>query len=50
MLSELLGVHMEEFLVKRNVVPLTSDIEWHYPQNGQGRLVQYYNKIKWAVA
>ena len=50
MLSQLLGVHMEELLVKKCVMPLICEVEWNCPQNGQGRIVQYYNKIKQSVA
>jgi len=50
MLSELLGVHMEDFLVKKNVVPMTYDVEQYSLDNAQKRLVAYYNKIYQYVA
>ena len=50
MLSELLDVHMEEFLVKKSKELSINGVEWNYPQNGQVRLVQYYNKIRQTVA
>lgn len=50
MLSELLGVHMEDFLVKKNVVPMTCDVEQYSLYNAQKRLVAYYNKIYQYVA
>lgn len=50
MLSELLGVHMEDFLVKKNVVPMTYDVEQYSLHEAQKRLVAYYNKIYQYVA
>lgn len=50
MLSELLGVHMEEFLVKKNVLPMTYDVDQYCLQDVQKRLVAYYNKIYQYVA
>ena len=50
MLSELLGVHMEDFLVKKNVVPMAYDVEQYSLHNAQKRLVAYYNKIYQYVA
>lgn len=50
MLSELLGVHMEEFLVKKNVLPMTYDVDQYCLQTTQKRLVAYYNKIYQYVA
>ena len=50
MLSELLGVHMEDFLVKKNVLPMTYDVEQYCLQATQKRLVAYYNKIYQYVA
>ena len=49
-LSELLNVHMEDFLVKKNTVPMTYDIEQRYSQATQKRFLLYYNKIYQAVA
>ena len=50
MLSELLNVHMEEFLVKKNVVSVIYDIEQHYSQVAQQRFMTYYKKIYHSVA
>ena len=50
MLSELLNVHMEEFLVKKKVVPVTFDIEQRYSQAAQSRFIMYYKKIYQLVA
>ena len=44
MLSELLGVHMEEFLVKKNAVMLIYDIEQYRSQATQKRFIAYYKK------
>lgn len=45
MLSELLNVHMEDFLVKKNAVPVIYDIEQCYSQATQERFIVYYKKI-----
>ena len=45
MLSELLHVHMEELLVKKNTVPFVCEIEQAYSQSGQTRIMEYYKKI-----
>lgn len=50
MLSELLNVHMEEFLVKKKVVPVIFDIEQSYSQAAQNRFMVYYKKIYQLVA
>lgn len=50
MLSELLNVHMEDLLVKRNAVPTISEIEWGYSQTPRKRFVEYYKKIYQSVA
>ena len=50
MLSELLNVHMEDLLVKKNAVPVIYDIEQHYAQAAQKRFMAYYNKIYQSVA
>ena len=50
MLSELLNVHMEDLLVKKNVVPVIYDIEKCYSQAAQKRLMVYYKKICQSVA
>ena len=50
MLSELLGVHMEDFLVKKNVVQIFYDLEHCQPRIAQKRFTSYYNKIYQSVA
>ena len=50
MLSELLNVHMEDLLVKKNVVPVIYDIEQCYTQAAQKRFMAYYKKIYQSVA
>lgn len=50
MLSELLNVHMEDFLVKKNAVPMIYDIEQRYSQVAQQRLIAYYKIIYQSVA
>ena len=45
MLSELLGVHMEDFLVKKNTEPMIYEIEWYGPRTTQTQLLEYYKKI-----
>jgi hypothetical protein len=50
MLSELLNVHMEDLLVKKNTVPVIYDIEQCYAQTSQKRCVVYYKKIYQSVA
>ena len=50
MLSELLHVHMEELLVKKNAVPLVCEIEQVYSQTGQARIAEYYKKIFGSAA
>lgn len=49
MLSELLNVHMEELLVKKNFVPLMYDMEQCYYWTIQKRYIEYYI-IKQLVA
>ena len=49
MLSELLNVHMEDLLVKKNAVLVTYDIEQCYAQAAQKRIA-YYKKIYQSVA
>lgn len=43
-LSELLKVHMEDFLVKKSAL-MIYDIEQYCSQNTQERFMEYYNKI-----
>ena len=50
MLSELLGVHMEDLLVKKNAVMLIYDIEQYRSQAMQKRFIAYYKKIFQSVA
>ena len=50
MLSELLNVHMEDFLVKKNVVAMIYDIEQGYAQATKKRFMIYYKKICQSVA
>ena len=50
MLSELLHVHMEELLVKKNAVLFVCEIEQAYSQTGQTRISEYYKKIFGSAA
>ena len=50
MLSELLNVHMEDFLVKKNAVPIVCDMEHDCSQTIQKRFAAYYKKIYQSVA
>ncbi len=50
MLSELLNVHMEDLLVKKNSVLVIYDIEQCYAQEAQKRFIAYYKKIYQSVA
>ena len=50
MLSELLNVHMEDLLVKKNAAPVIYDIEQCYAQAVQKRFIAYYKKIYQLVA
>ena len=50
MLSELLNVHMEDLLVKKNAVLVIYDIEQYYTQAAQKRFIVYYKKICQSVA
>ncbi len=50
MLSELLNVHMEDLLVKKNSVPVIYDTEQCYTQAAQKRFMTYYKKIYQSVA
>ena len=49
MLSELLGVHMEELLVKKNRIHVFCNIEPFSIQNAQKRYIEYYERIMKAV-
>lgn len=50
MLSELLNVHMEDLLVKKNVVSVLYNMEQYYAQATQKRFIAYYKKINGSVA
>lgn len=50
MLSELLNVHMEELLVKKNAVPVIYDIEQYCALAAKKRFMVYYKKIYQSVA
>ena len=50
MLSELLSVHMEDFLVKKNAVTVICDIEHCCSKTIQKRFMAYYDKIYQSVA
>lgn len=50
MLSELLNVHMEDLLVKKNSALVIYDIEQCYAQIAQRRIMAYYKKIYPLVA
>lgn len=50
MLSELLDVHMEELLVKKNKLSFTCDVERWNQQSACGRYMTYYNRICKIVA
>lgn len=49
-LSELLNVHMEDLLVKKNIVPVTYDIEQRCSQAALKHFMLYYSKIYQSVA
>lgn len=50
MLSELLNVHMEDFLAKKNAGPLLWDAELYCSRSVQRRLAAYYKKISQKAA
>lgn len=50
MLSELLNVHMEDLLVKKNTVPMIYNIEQYCVQTTQKRFIAYYKRIYQSVA
>ena len=50
MLSELLNVHMEDLLVKKNAVSVIYDIEQCYAQATQKRFMVYCKEIYPSVA
>lgn len=50
MLSELLGVHMEDLLVKKNANPMLVGVDSRNLQSTQKRYIAYYKKIYQLVA
>ena len=50
MLSELLDVHMEDLLVKKNAMPIIYDIEQYNMQATQRRILLYCKNIYQLVA
>jgi transcriptional regulator with XRE-family HTH domain len=50
MLSELLNVHMEDFLVKKDALPIIYDIERYNVKAMQRRILLYCNKMYQSVA
>ena len=50
MLSELLDVHMEDLLVKKNVMHFTYDIEQYNMKETQRRILLYCKKMYQSVA
>ena len=50
MLSELLNVHMEDLLVKKNAMPIIYDIEQYNMQATQRRILLYCKNIYQLVA
>ena len=50
MLSELLNVHMEDFLVKKNERPIIYDIEQYNIVAAQRRMIVYCHKMYQSVA
>ena len=50
MLSTLLGVHMEDLLVKKSIVSIRCDIDKLRLENAQERLIVYYNRIHQSIA
>lgn len=50
MLSELLNVHMEDFLVKKNSLLFLYDIEWQNYKSAQKRHIAYYKMLHRKIA
>lgn len=50
MLSELLGVHMEDLLVKKNAMYFSYDIEQYKMKEAKRRILLYCKKIYQSVA
>ena len=50
MLSKLLNVHMEDFLVKKNAMPYIYDIEQYNIEAAQRRILLYCKKMNQSVA
>ena len=49
-LSELLNVHMEDFIVKKNEKSFLYDFKKGYSKNAQKRLMLYWERIYQSVA
>ena len=50
MLSELLDVHMEDFLVKKNAMPFIYDIEQYNMEAAKRRFLLYCKKMCLSIA
>ena len=50
MLCELLDVHMEDLLVKKNAMPIIYDIERYNMEAAQKRILLYCKKMYQSVA
>lgn len=50
MLSQLLGVHMEEFLVKKNAIAVLGKTDRKYSLKAQRRFIEYNKKLNELVA
>lgn len=50
MLSQLLGVHMEELLVKKNAMVVLGKTDGIYSAKAQTRFTEYYRKLNELVA
>lgn len=50
MLSELLDVHMEDFLVKKQMLFFIYDIEKHNLKTAEARYIKYYRRICQTMA
>lgn len=50
MLSELLHVHMEDFLVKKNILSVRYELEQYNAQSVRSRFITYYKKIYQVTA
>ncbi len=50
MLSQLLGVHMEDLLVKKNAMVVLGKTDGKYSTKAQTRFAEYYRKLNELVA